>query len=387
MAFDREELISVLSDAQRALARTDTIPGLDHFWFDGNYVYAYDGGLGIRIAYETDLECGLPGRPLLDLLKTSALKEIDLTTTKEGVVLQLGKSRGTNLVSKDLDRNPWPEAWGAKIKNLAGTVKLTEDLLEGITRVGFVRLVGKPTENIHHGITVVPTKDALELYATDSASMARMVVHEKGSKDLPRFILPWRFVDQALELMPPGAEISVTDDSLIVQGKDTLLCCNLIELPDEPDPKKTMAFHLRDDEDVVTDVPAGLAALLDRVSILANGGDGVVKLSVKGKELTLEGEYKLGHIDEAVPLKDKLEPGTINVRGPLLRRALGRVKVMLFTKDALALDDDGDFTYVQAHHFMPNKTRKKAEAEDEEGDEKPRRSNRRSKELDDEIPF
>src|SRR5687767_12853360 len=110
MKFDREELLSSLADASPALAKTDTIPGLDHFWFDGKYVYAYDGGLGVRVPLKLDLECGLPGKTLLELLKTSALKEVEIEAPKRDATIKMGKSSVT-MVTMDLDKMGWPEDW------------------------------------------------------------------------------------------------------------------------------------------------------------------------------------------------------------------------------------------------------------------------------------
>src|SRR5262245_38170160 len=100
--FDREALLSTLTDAAPAVARASLIDGYKNFWFDEKYVYALDGGLGIRLPLETELVCGVPAKPLLDLLKTSALKEVFLDSTGTKVVLQMGKSK-VSLVSHDID--------------------------------------------------------------------------------------------------------------------------------------------------------------------------------------------------------------------------------------------------------------------------------------------
>lgn len=366
MTFDREELLSALADASPALARTSTIPGLDHFWFDGDFVYAYDGGLGVRVAFKSELECGLPGKALLDLLKTSALKQVDMSFDKSDVVIAMGRSK-INVVSLDNARSAWAFPLpGKKTTDAAqGILVLSEAVLEAITRVSFARLSGKATRVVENGVTVVPQKSTVEFYATDSASLARTLVKEKVDQDMPRFVAPWAFVDRFLELAEPGAKLLVMEDCLMVESKGVLICSNLLELPDDPDLPKAMAPHLRDKEDEVVELPLGLQSVLDRAMILSGQEEAVVTFTAEGKLLVLEGRYGLGHLEEELPVKGKMPEVTAKFPAHLVRRALGQAKTIMLSSKAMVLDDGVDFVYVLAANAAKAERASKRKADED----------------------
>ena len=362
MDFDREELASTLADASPALAKSKsaTIPGLDHYWFDGDYVYAYDGGLGVRLVCRTELDCGLPGRVLLELLRTSALKLVSIADPeKKDVVLQLGKSR-VKLASLDPDRSAWRFPSSGNKAKAQGTLTLTEEVLAAISRVSFVRAApSKETtpRAVDNGVTVVPQKNALEFYATDAGSIARTVVGGNPPKALPRFIAPWAFVDRFLQLAAPGAALHVLEDCLMVESKGVQICSNLLELPPEPDLPVLMARHLRDEDDPVVELPSGLQAVLDRATILAGQEQALVTVSTEGKALILRGRYGLGSLDEELPLKVKVPPASAKFRAHMIRRGLGQAKTFMLSPQAIVLDDGADFVYVHSAWYEPGARR------------------------------
>ena len=96
MKIEREDFIKALALVKPALASGGVVQELNHLWFDTKFVYAYDGGFGIKLPLKTDLECGVPGTPLINLLGTSALKEAELQQEKDKLLLKFGllKSRG-----------------------------------------------------------------------------------------------------------------------------------------------------------------------------------------------------------------------------------------------------------------------------------------------------
>jgi DNA polymerase III sliding clamp (beta) subunit (PCNA family) len=377
--FDREQLLSVLADVAPALAKSATIPGLDHLWFDGKHVYAYDGGLGIRKELKTDLECGLPGKVLLDLIRTSALKEVEIEAAKAGVVLKMGKSK-VNLVALDNERAPW--AFPAPSKKTKSILELTDDVLAAFTRVAFVRRSGKPTTAVHNGISVVPQQKVTEFYATDSQSIARVTLKLVLDEEVPSFIAPWGFVDAFLALVEPGATVQVLDDCLLVIGQDVLIGSNLLEFPDHPDLPKTVNGANTGKEGA--DIPAGLQSVLDRAAILSGDKLASVQLSVGEKTLTISGKYKLGAVNEALTLSKAFPVAGGAFNSEYVRRGLGTAKAMVLTEKALVMQDD-DFVYIVAKVYEP-----KQETKDEGKAKEPisrRKAPARSDDMDDEIPF
>lgn len=377
MQFDREELLSLLSDASPALDRTSNIPGFDHFWFDGKYVYAYNGGLGVRLVLESNLNCGLPGKTLLDLIRTSALKEIDIEASKKGTVLKMGKSR-INLVTMDAERKPWAFPTPSKKGpgQIKATLKLTEDVLAAFTKVSFVRRMGKVTQAIHNGVAVIPEKKTTDFYATDSASMARVSLDLVSDENLPNFIAPWGFVERFLTLATPNASLYYLDKCLIVEDDGVLVCSNLMEFPDYPDMPKTM--DELDIPEVSVEVPSGLQSILDRVVILSGDPAAPILLTADGTTLTLEGKYRLGSLSEDLPFKTgRSAEGKFPAY--LVRRGLVEAEEMAITTKLLVLrgkDKTSDFIYLVSTTHQPKpepevKVRAKKQVEELEDEEAP----------------
>lgn len=348
--FEREELLSVLSDARAALGDSKgIIPELSHFWFDSKYVYAYDGGLGIRLGLKTELDCGVPGKLLLDILRTSALKQVSLEIVKSNLVVHLGKSKVT-IATLPGDRNPWEFPDELPRKTVKALV-LTERIIEALELVSFVK-TSKADKTItpkviHLGVTFIPQKSVLELYTTDSRGMAQAVVEERPATDVPTFLAPWEFVDQVLKLIEPGATLHVLDKCLMVGMPGTLICSNLLELPEAPDLPKTLDRLLSDLPDAIA-LPAGIQPILDRANILAGSDDPTLTFVVKDSTLQIQGKYQSGALDEKLPVKGKMPAVTTKLDAGLLVRGLGKTDTFALGKKAMVLYGGDNFLYVMA---------------------------------------
>ncbi len=350
--YEREELLATLADAAPALAAPGAMmPELSHFWFDEKYVYAYDGGLGVRLALKTDLNCGVPGKTLMGLLKTSTLKQVFLDIVKDQLVLQMGKAK-VKIATLSAERKAW--AFPVAPKKNPNTLVLSEGLLKACKDLLFVR-TSRPTQTYHNGVVVIPIDVGLELYASDTASMASVVVFDKQvtklrAPHLPRFIIPWPFLVRVLELIEPGAKLQVLDDCLMVESGDKLVCSNLLEFPESPDFAKVLGSH---DKALPMTLPPGLQPVLDRAVILAGKDEARVHLSVVDKQgLSVEGDYAQGSLDEALPIEGKREltGGKIPFLASMISRGLSKGDKFSLSKTALAVYGENDFIYLLASH-------------------------------------
>jgi len=320
--FEREHLLSVLTDAKPALSAGGIIPALSHFWFDTKYVYAYDGGLGVRLDLKSELDCGIPGKTLYDLLKTSTVKEVFLDIVKDDVVLQLGKPK-VKLAPLDGSQTPWNFPASPPKKEGASLV-LSEQILAALHRVLFVR-ASKPIYAVNHGVTFEPFDEHLELYTTDNSSIAQVVVDEQLSKDVPRFVAPWAFLGSVLELV---------------------ICSNVMELPDKPDLPDMVDRLLTKQKPIA--LPTGFQSVLDRVLILAGADEALLTLTTSEDSIHIQAKYVLGSVDETLPLKGKPTEVTGQFSATLISRALSHADSFSISKKALALHGGKDFLYIMA---------------------------------------
>lgn len=342
MKFEREALLAVLTNARPALpARGGGVtPELSYFWFDKRYVYAYDGGLGVRLAYASELDLGVPGIPLMELLRTSALKEVSMVVGADGVLtLQMGKSK-VQLATLPSERRPWPFPELNGVHNLT----LTERVLAALKEVLFLK-VKQELHAVHFGVTVVPRKSWLEFYTTDSVGVAQALVRERPDK-LPRFVLPWAFINRVLSLIKPGATLQVLDKCLMVAAGDVLICSNRLELPEFPDLPTTLERTVPEGAPIA--LPEGLQPVLERARILAGEKEPLLTLTVKDGTLHVQGSYPLGTVDEALPLGVELPEVTARFAADRIGLGLGSADSFMLSKRALVLYGGEDFLYVTA---------------------------------------
>lgn len=349
MKIERTELIKVLDQVKPALATAGSIPELKHIWLDGKFLYAYNGALGIRIAWESELKpCGIPGGVLLGLLNSSSAKELEIKQESTQCDLKMGRASATVPVFKS-DANPWP--FPAKVPpGPVGvrSIPLTEELLAGLRQVRIIR-ASKPVRVEHHGVVLFPSTDALVLYTTDSHALAEVPVKGKWNKELAKVVLPHGFVSQLLGLKA-GAKVSVLKDAIIAEAPGIQVCSNLLDSADVWDLPALVDTKVNGKEKRMI-VPEAFAEGLERALVLAGSDleNAFVELSVNKKELTLSGRFDQSLLDEKFTLK-ALGEGKISVDLERLKGLYKETEEFAISKSALLLFGKDDALYLVAAH-------------------------------------
>lgn len=352
--FNREELLAALNYVKPAIAGSSVVEGYKNFWFDGKFVYAYNGGLGIQLPLKTDLYCGVPGAPLLALLQTSLLKEVSFETAKnDALSVRMGKSTVTlstlvgdiffgDASSEGLWR--FPEKVTPKC---SFSLKLSQDILSVLEALKFVRKA-RGVRAIHYGVTVIPTEEGVSLYASDSVTLARHKLDSDAGK-LSDIILPWELIVRVLALAEPGAELRVYKDYIEVGAADTRIFSNMLELD---------AASAESLEDIISNslskhkaipLPVSLDSVLQRAEILAGDEEGHVSIAFAKGALKIFGKYKLGTIDESIPIKGELpDEASGKFKAELVRRGLAHAESFVLSGETIAFKKGKEFVYVVA---------------------------------------
>ena len=330
---DREGLLAALGRLKPALRTGGAIPELGHIWFGSDRASAYDGGLGIRLTLETGLACGAPGRPLMGLLGTSALKQVALEQEEADLLVRLGKSK-TKLKVLPSERDPWP----FPAQHLGKPARVSEAAVEALRAV----LVVKPspaTRLEHHGVIV---------YCSGSRTIAQATYSEKAT-GLPKFLfVPRPLAEQIVVLCPRGAELYVAEDHLAAVGSGVELCSNVLDTTGLVDiPKVVQKTHGPHPDSVA--LPAGLEAALDRAEVLAGSeGEAVVAVTVRGRKFSLAGKYQYGELQEDLVLEADHPDVEIAVVTLALRRGMLSADAFSSTKDSMAFYGGDNFLYLVA---------------------------------------
>ncbi len=343
MLVKLDEFSAALSRVKPALNAGAKIAELSHVWFTEDCIYAYDGGFGIELAYPTELNCGVPGIPFLELLGTTALKEAKLELKGTALQVSLGKSH-SKLAALEADRRIWGfPGKPAKGKPLA----LGEDFVEALRRTLMVK-ARVATRVEHHGVTLQPDKKAskLYLYSTDSATIAEAVV-DVATTSFERVILPLDFATQIVLQSPQGIDLYVLPDCIIAQGTGITFYSNLLDTSGSDD----MGAIIARQADKHTDpqpLPAGLVAALSRAEILAGREEPNISVSVEKGALVITGEYAMGSLNETLKLEGKPPEAKLRIKAELLKRALPYAEGFSVTNDSMLLLGEPGFTYVIA---------------------------------------
>jgi DNA polymerase III sliding clamp (beta) subunit (PCNA family) len=332
--FNREELLGTLNECRPGLANGGMIDELTHLWFDRKNVYAYNGGLGIRRRIETDLACGLPGKPLLDLLASSRLEKCSITKAPGGIDLKLARSPILLAGIDDADRRVWPFP---KVLPKEDGLLLSDKLFEAMKMMTFAK-ASSPSQSIHHGVLLSVGHDVVTIYATDGKSIASIGVKAKNVS-MDKFLLPWEMLSVSAALLKgkDDAQLWLLEDCVVAGAPGTMIASNLVDLTGSPDVVGIMKTRFGGK---MQELPKGFGPVLDRAVILAGKDEPLLTLTTSKGRLRLQGKYALGQIDEeldlegggaavkakfpadliaqAVPLSDRfnLTSSTLNLAGP-----------------------------------------------------------------------
>jgi hypothetical protein len=339
--LDREGLAAALGKLRPALRVGGAIPELAHMWFDVGRASAYDGGLGIRLTFDLGVACGAPGKALLGLLGTSALKQVTLALEGPALVVKMGRSR-TKLNVLEPDRDPWPfpEKHGK-------AAHLSEAAVEALRSV-LIAKATPPTRLEHHGVAVYASGADIDFYATDSKTLVQVAVTDDKAK-LPKFtFIPRPLAEQIVALCPHGAEFYVADDHMAAVGRGVELCSNVLDVEGLRDIPALVARHHKKHPDPAP-LPTGLEAALDRAEVLAGtGSDAAVTIAVRGKKFGMTGKFAFGELKEELVLEEAHPDTDITVEAAIMRRGLLVADSFSATEGSLAFYGGDNFLYLVA---------------------------------------
>ena len=347
MNIERKSLVAALERVKPALQASGKIESFKHVWIDGQRLYAYNGGLGIRVKWKTDLEpCGINGAVLLGLLQSSGAEEVTLDQENNAqLALKMGRAT-TKLSRLDADGNPWPFPF--RITGTPLSLELTEELIEGLKHAQIVKSAN-PQRVEHYGITIFPGKDKVALYSSTGEIIAEVFVKGKISKELERTVLPFGFVSQLLAF-DVGSKIIFTSDFIIAESNGIQVCSNLLDSSDVYDLPEVVNTTVTGEEKRVA-LPEGFGETMKRAEILAGaeGNSSCIYLSHNKRELEVKGDLKYGVLQDKFPVSvtgsAKLKVSLDHILG-----LYGEAEEVAVTEKVLLLYGQGESLYVVAAH-------------------------------------
>ena len=221
------------------------------------------------------------------------------------------------------------------------SMSFSKELAAGLRRV----LVLKPAKVKrleHSGVCIFAAGKELELYTTDSRSLALMPVAQKSPLD--RLLLPRIFVEQLLTQCGENTPIEIHDNYFCARAEQVTVYSSvqdttaMLDLPKHADRLSDAKFFL---------IPEGFVEELQRAVLLAGPDEPIVSLQITGKKLMLRGELKLGVLAGEFDLGKSLPECSVLVNvEPLL--VVPSVDEMMISSGAVALRGKDDFMFFVA---------------------------------------
>lgn len=345
MKIDHALLLSALDMCKPALATSSNrAVELTHYWFDGDFVSAYNGRLGVVHPLDTpDIKGGVP-ITLQSWLEKTEGEEADLTTKGKELIIKVGSSHATFAMleaSKQILRPSFDLIDG-------DGVELDATLIDGLKNV-LVSLDPKSATPARMGAFFVPAYGYLDIYATDDNSVSWLKVKLPDNYKLEsHIVIPTGFIEQLLKILPEGGKDSlfVHDRAVVAVNPDGVMVIgNLVDCPVIPDFTAMLSAYEKDSASEVP-IPEVLLGALDRVMLVPNK---TTQFSVENGVLYIISDTKGStRFEEAMTVTSN-HPNVIEFFDPVyLHRALSGRTSMRIEKSRLCMKGPAGFVHLVA---------------------------------------
>lgn len=320
----RKELLDTLELVRPALADDNLVPIFETFCFDQGTVYAYKDNLGIIAPCAVEETFAVKGKVLVDLLKASQAKEVELDMKKEDVVLTAGKSKMKlpYMPREDfLFEEPESEEWQM-------ILDLDEDLLGALS----LCLITASTDHsmpAFMGVTIKGGKHPA-LYSCDGDALSRYTL---GGMTLNQrdglYTVPNNFVEAVLRITKATAtegQLYVNDEWCLAELGNNFKIFGRVIKNDEPlDYEKQIKKTIKG-EPTFIEIPDGLIPALNRARVVADPEGKATLLSVDGDKLQVNTDTHIGEVKDVVAIDGGHPKVEANVSAKLISRAISICK-------------------------------------------------------------
>lgn len=374
MIVDRQILVNVLKLAAPALAsEKNQVRELYHFWFDGDYLSAFNDILGIRIGFKTEFKGGVNGDHLIGVLENSRSRNIRLDEEDGNLMIKTGAAiiKLALLPVEDL-------LWRPVIPTENG-YPLTKELLSAVDMCLLSVGKAKVLTPEQRGVTLIQNSTSLDCFSTDAVSLSWVKVDNNTPlMEDERCIIPTPFCEQLKNLGPVGAAMSfetnaVYCDSVILVGEVTApnVRSNDPEFKTQVTAKALLFSKLVEDEDPIDfmshvnrylkgkgnfTVPPMMKLSIDRAMVvLAESQPVQLRIGTEDNDnwifIFAEAEDMHGEVDDAIKLEGKEDNHPdikVKVDAGVLKRGLDSCRQMMITEDCVVMRGAEGFVYVVA---------------------------------------
>lgn len=273
-SFNLKELVEKLDIAKAALSKSDQIEDFVYFWFDGDFVYAFDNVLGIRIPMKLGIRGGIRGSLLLGILSKLTAEEVQFQLEDENIAFYPEKENSKfSFPVKPFE--DFEDLWMIDEPKWDSAFKITKDVYEAITSILFSVGDAKIMHPEQKGVTLLQeSSDEVEFYSTDEKTISRVIINIDGamfsSLEFDQCIFPTPFCEQLKKLGDPESMdglLSVDDSCVYFLRDDGLfIFSRLVENEDPVDFRDLIGKTLKDESYI--EIPDKFFSAIDKAAFL-----------------------------------------------------------------------------------------------------------------------
>lgn len=347
--IDVTELVSKLNIAKIALTKSNRIEHFAYFWFDRNFVYAFDDILGVRVPFESDVLGGVRGDVLLDVLRNVKTSEAEMNVVKGSLVLRSNKKILIRLTMKPF--NEFKEIWAINEPDWDIGFKLDQPTLESIMSVMFSVGSQQVLNPEQLGVTVLQTStNEINFYSTDSqtASWSRVSAIDGiySTMDHTLCIFPTNFCTQLKKFAKVDSKLWVDSSCVYYKGVDNVLIFSrLVEVEKPVDFPSIFKKYLVNE---FIPIPENFVDTVRRIHFLTENENSPCEFKLENNVLSLAAVASYGEIREDFDVTYSGDVYKGRVDPELLFRALrsdDRTH-MMFSPDCIILKGPNNFRHI-----------------------------------------
>jgi len=346
-----EDLQNLLEISKLALSSQDFVPIMNHICFDGEQIMSCNGIDTIRIPFETDFVCAVPGDLFLKCI-TSLKGEPEIVLNE--MVLSV-KTKKSHLKFPVLSEDQFIQ--GITEQDAVQCSAVCSDLfLQGL-KLCLLTIDDTPNQFQDNGIYLQNGY----LFSTNKVCISK---HESGLNiefgEEPSILIPASFCSNVLfivsKLGSEGLQLNIRDSSIdAIFENGTIVSAKILDgnSGQARDFDSVIADSLKELTDKVA-MPPDFIDCLKRITMFFVKTDEkkmvvTIKQSGVGSTITLQSKTKLGEIKECFNVRGKLPETEFEINAQLLLKGFQHDFLVSFSSSCMVVEKD---SYIQLISYM-----------------------------------
>lgn len=348
MGLSRIEFLEKLETVSPALDLRESVVALSRLWFSGTEVIAFNGQMAIVVPYKTEFTGGIRGTVIIELMRQSKAKELDVEVMKNMVIMKAGRVQMKfPMLSLKTDFSDLYKMFTKYDFEHAPKVQLRAGVIDALERSLLSAGMDSSIPD-QLGVTIINKDGKLNFYSTNSKMLSWSTIKSPDKYKIGRLVVPHTFTRELLKLSTKhsGGILSFTDQWVMAQFKDGVrIYSSLVNVERPLDWDKIIARNLDTGYDrLFVDIPKKLGDAIKRACILATSVPEIrpTKVMVKNGNMILVTRTAVGQVRDRIRLGSDHSDITSYLNPTLIEESISYTDKFAITPSGQMVMTDGE---------------------------------------------